>query len=175
MSVSPNAIVTADFGIMGQNLTLSGTEPTGTTYVEPMGDCPFDGFSGTIDEGGVPIGIVTEVALALENGLETRPVVGSGLTLQPSIGKSNLTGQITVYFENSALLEKFIDETKSSLEFVLADAEGNSYTFNLPNIIYTGGSPDVSGEGSITLSMPFQALFDEIVETSLTISRVIAP
>ena len=30
----------------------------------------------------------------------------------------------------------------------------------LPNIKYTGGQPDVSGEGTITLSMPFKALCD---------------
>lgn len=174
MTVSPNSIVTSEFTVIGQNLSLDTAEPTGATYPPVTGECPFDGFSGTIKEGGTDIGIVTEVSLTLENGYETKPVVGSDLTLQPTIGKSDLTGQITVYFEDATLLEKFISESSTSLEFSLANAAGDSYTFFLPNIIYSGGSPDVSGEGTITLAMPFQALFDDVEGASIKINRVIA-
>ena len=170
MSVTPNAIVTADFGLMGQNLALDGTAPTGASFGDPNGSCPFDGFSGVISEGGNVISIITEVSISLDNGLETRPVVSSDLTLRPSIGKSNLTGQITAYFENSSLLKKFIDETKSSLSFTLENADGDTYEFTLPHIVYTGGAPDVSGEGSITLSMPFQALYDGAADASLVLT-----
>ncbi len=78
---------------------------------------------------------------------------------------------MTAYFENSRLLDKFITETASSLTFQVQDPSANSYTFTLPNIKYTGGQPDVSGEGPITLAMPFQALYDATAQTNLKIER----
>ena len=98
-------------------------------------------------------------------------MIGSDETLLPSSAKSNVTGQVTAYFENSILMDKFINETASSLSFELQDPAGNGYTFLLPNIKYTGGQPDVSGEGPITLAMPFQALYDSTVGTNIKITR----
>jgi len=43
--------------------------------------------------------------------------------------------------------------------------------FYMPNIKYTGGQPDVSGDGAITLSMPFQSLYDATEESELAIER----
>lgn len=172
LTVTPNSIVTATFGVIGQDLALSETEITGSTYDTLTNDCPFDGFTGTVLEGGATIGIVTEISLTLENGLEPRPVVGDDKTLEPTIGMSMVTGNLTVYFEDSEMLEKFINETASSIEFSL-EHSGKTYTFEMPSVIYTGGQPDVAGAGSITLSMPFQALYDDTNGYSISLTRVI--
>lgn len=160
LTITPDAIVTGTFGAIGQGLATAATAPTGATFPAVGTTEVMDAFSGSNTEGGATIALVTEITLNLENGLEPRFVVGSDETLKPSSAKSNVTGQITAYFENSRLLDKFIDETASSLTFQIQDPSANSYTFTLPNIKYTGGQPDVSGEGTITLSMPFQALCD---------------
>ena len=124
-------------------------------------NCPFNGFTGSVKVDGSVISIITELTLTLENGLEPRNVVGSDLTEYPTIGRSTLTGQATMYFENAQQVEKFINETESSLEFELNDGT-NKYEFLIPRITYTGGAnPDVSGAGAITLAVPFQALVDD--------------
>ena len=112
------------------------------------------------------IAIITELSLTLENGLTPRMVVGSDKTILPQIGRSNLSGSATMYFDNSIQLEKFLSETESSMEFELNDGT-NKYVVRIPRITYTGGAnPDTSGEGSITLAVPFQALVDDSVEES---------
>ena len=78
---------------------------------------------------------------------------------------------MSVFFQSKALLDKFINETSSSLVFVLTDPAGNTYDFTLPNIKYTGGQPDVSGDGEVTLAMPFVALYDSTEGSNLTIER----
>jgi hypothetical protein len=110
----------------------------------------------------------------LDNGLAARYAIGSAETLQPSIGRSNLTGSITAFFEDATLLEKFLNETESALVFTLLDPAGNSYTVTLPRIKYTGGQPDVSGQGAITLSLPFQAIRDSSEASNIKIVRAAA-
>lgn len=171
LAINANAMITGSFGVLGQNMTTGTAIIAGATYAAPTTTSPLDSFTGTLQEAGVPIAVITEISLSLENALEARFVVGSKQTIRPSIGRSNVTGQVTAYFENSALLDKFINETESSIVFELPDGAGNKYTFTLPRIKYTGGQPDVDGEGPITLAMPFQALLDPTTGTNLMIDR----
>lgn len=171
LAVNANAMITGTFGVLGQNMTTAGAIVTGATYDPATTTSPLDSFTGALSEAGTPIAVVTEMALNLTNGLEARFVVGSKQSIRPSVGRSNVTGTVTAYFENSTLLDKFINETESSLSFTLPDGAGNEYTFTLPRIKYTGGQPDVEGEGPITLSMPFQALLDPVTGTNLVVDR----
>lgn len=171
LAINANAMITGSFGVLGQNMVTATTAITGATYAPATTTSPLDSFTGTLNEAGTPIAVITEISLSVENGLEARYVVGSKQSIRPSIGRSNVTGQVTAYFENSALLDKFINETESSIVFTLPDGAGNQLTFTLPRIKYTGGQPDVDGEGPITLAMPFQALLDDTTDTNIMIDR----
>lgn len=174
LSVPTEGKVTGSFAFMGKDIAIDDAIITGSSYTASTTTEVIDSFTGTVEEGGAVNGVATEITLALQNGLAAKPVIGSKTTLEHSIGRSNLTGQGTFYFENSTLLEKFIDEDSSSLEFSLNDGAGNSYSFLLPKIKYTGAPLNVSGEGPITLPMPFQALYDETEGTNIKITRVVA-
>lgn len=171
LAVSPNAIVTATFGVIGKGLTLATTEVAGSTFGTPTDVQPFDSFTGSINEGGAPIAVVTSIEFSLENGLEPLFAVGSKTTNRPSIGKSRLTGTMTTYFTSKTLYEKFINETASSIVLDLVDLDGNAYEFDLPNVKYNSGQPDVSGEGAVTVSMDFIALYDDTDESQIVITR----
>lgn len=174
LTISANSMITGTLSVIGQsqettqNLTGLGSptfNPASTTT-------PLDSFTGTLDEGGTTIAVVTEISMTLQNGIEPRFVVGSKNSIFPSIGRSNLTGQVTAYFEDSSLVNKFLNETESSITFTLPDGAGNQLRVTIPRIKYTGGQPDVSGEGSITLSMPFQALLDATESSNIRIERI---
>ena len=171
LSVAPDAIISGSFSTIAQDGSIGTAAIAGSSYNAATTTEPFGSFSGTITEGGSAIGVVISLELTLENGLNPLFVVGSNVTQEPVIGKSRVTGTVGVYFQNSDLLNKFIDETASSLVFTLVDPAGNEYDFTLPNIKYTGGQPDVSGEGEITISMPFTALYDSTEGSNLTIER----
>jgi len=171
LSIAPNAVVTGTIGFVGVDQDPSNTQIAGSTYATAQGGCPFDSFSGTISEGGSPIGSVTSVELSLENSIEQSFVVGSKVAAESTIGRSNITGTATVYFENMTMLNKFVNETASSLDLVLVNEAGDQYEISLPTIKYTGGQPDVSGEGSISLSMPFQALYNAGAGSNIVITR----
>lgn len=174
LSVAPNAIVTATWGVVGKDQDGDYGSVSGANYGTPQGGCPFDSFSGTILENGVAIGIVTQIDVNLENGIEPNFVVGSPTTAGNSIGRSNVTGTLTAYFEDETLLEKFRDETQTSIEFTLVSEAGDVLRFAMPNVKYGSGQPDVSGDGSVTIAMEYQALYDAGTGTNLLVDRTTA-
>lgn len=173
LSISTEAIVTVNFGIVGANqLEPSATIPTGATFVDPLTTESMDSFSGSIKEGGVESAVVTEIELSIENGIAPRYVVGSKKSIKQSIGKFKVSGTLTAYFEDATLIGKYLREEASSLEITVTDGmPDNQYTFLLPKIKFTGGQPDVGGEGPITLSMPFTASYDPSILGTLKITR----
>lgn len=171
LNVQPDSRVTGSFGVIGQNMLTDTAIITGSSVNADTTTAGVDSFSGTLQEGGSSIGVVTEISLNITNNLNPRFIIGSKQTARPSQGQIIVSGQIGVFFENSDMLDKFINETESSIEFSLPDPAGNDLNFLLPKVKYSGGQPDVSGPGEIILTMPFQALYDATEASNITITR----
>jgi hypothetical protein len=131
----------------------------------------FSSFQASLLEGGSPIAVVTGLDMSLTNNLEAARVVGAQVASEYFEGRCNVTGTINAFFEDAVLMNKFLNETPTSLQFTLTDPDANTLTFLLPRIIYTGGEAPVPGEGGIVLSLPFQATFDSGEATALKVTR----
>ena len=171
LSLSAGQIINNSFGIVGQDMAIDDAAPAGSSVNAVTTTNVFDTFNGVLKENDTTIGVVTELSIALDNGLNPLFVIGSDKTINPSIDRSNLTGSIAVYFEDGTMLDKFLNETASSIELTITDPAGNSYEILLPNIKYTGGQPDTGPSGPITLTMPFQALYDATEATNIKVTR----
>ncbi|MGP9819185.1 phage tail tube protein [Salinarimonas sp. NSM] len=169
LSITPNAMVTGSLGIVAKDVAPA-TTALGSPTAAPANE-PFSSFEGTLTEGGSPIAIVTGLELQLANGVEPNFVIGSPTTPQMSFGRANLTGTLTAFFENTTLYEKFVNETISSLAVTLEDPAGNTLAIEIPRLKYNGAEVPVSGEGSILMEMPFQALRDSSEGTNLIFTR----
>ncbi len=171
MSVKPNAMVTSTFSVIGRDADPAASSIiAGATYGAATVTSAMDSFTGSILENGSPISTITEVSLNIVNGLSPMFVVGQKGAGDISIGRFQVNAQITAYFDSVAILNKFINESESDLEFVTSGS-GGTYTWTLPRIKYTGGQPDVGGEGPITLSMPIIGLYDSSSSTTLQVER----
>lgn len=156
LDIPSNAMVTGSMSFIGKNAEYKETTRDATPNAS-IANSPFDSFTGELKEGGSTIGIITSLSISLENGVEPAFVLGSNVALQNIIGRSNLTGTMTAYFQDLTMLNKFVNETESSIELTLSDGS-NQYVIYIPRVKYTGGEVSVSGEGAITISLPFQAL-----------------
>jgi hypothetical protein len=174
MSIAPNALVTTTMGVIGKDISLATAEIASSTYSADVGNTPFDSFTGSITEGGSSIATVTSLEFTVENGLEALFSVGSDTTNRPSIGKSRVSGTLTTYFDSKALYEKFVNETSSEIVCTLTDSAGNDLQIDIPNVKYNSGQPDVSGEGAITVSMDFVALYSTGDASQLVFTRTAA-
>lgn len=172
IEVAPDAIVTATLGGIGKAQTVSGSIISGASYGAETTTTPFDSFTGAIRDNGSSIAVVTSISMNIDNGMNPLFVVGSSETLQPSIARSRITGSMTVYFEDTTILNKFINETETSIQFSLVDVAGNSYIFYLPRVKYNSGQPDVTSEDPVTLSVDYVALLDSASNTNFILNRI---
>ncbi len=176
LSVRPNAIVTGSFGLIGKDMTPSGS-PLDATPIAVSGNEPFDSFTGSLKEGGSGTGdeiaIVTGIDFTLENNSVPLEVLMSDSCADIVAGRSNLSGTLSAFFEDATLLAKFFNETETSIILTLTDPDSNSLTFTMPALKYTSGDPDISGEGPIPLTMSFQAYYDSTSGTNFKIERTV--
>lgn len=174
ITIQTNAMVTGTISIVGKDVNFSKTSLDQEPDVSLMA-APFDGFRGELWEGGRQIAVVTSVDINISNALEPAFVIGSDAAMAITPGRINITGTVSAFFENMDLLKKFVDEEESSLQLTIGDGEKQSYIITLPRIKYSGGDNSVDGEGPITLSMPFQALYDSCTGTNIRIDRFPGP
>lgn len=170
ISMTTGAVVGLTFGFWAKAMDVAQAAIAGATYPAAPTTKTMDAITGTVSEGGSPIAVATEVTLNLSNNLNPRFVIGSAESLEPSIGRSSLTGTLSAFFENSALYQKFLNNTDSSLEVVCSDGT-DTFTFLVPKLKYTGGDVPVSGEGPVSIQMPFQGILDPVTGTSFQITR----
>jgi hypothetical protein len=170
LEVSPNAMITGSFGMMFQDAENGGTvyhnDVTGVVT-----NRPFDAFTGYIKENDTTNSIASSLSISLDNGFERNFVLMQNTAPQMTSGKSNVTGSVTLYFSDSIIYDKFVNETESSIELRLADDENNGYVITLPRIKYTSADTPVSSDGAIINTMNFQALDDETEESNIIIRR----
>lgn len=163
--------VQATFGCLYREMTRSGTELDASPTAASSNPA-FDSFTGSIEEGGATIAIVTGVEINLDNGMSPQNVVFDDRVTDFVEGKSTITGQLTAYFESAALITKFLGETASSLEFTLTDANAATHTFLIPRIFYTGADGFApQGDGPIIATLPFQAVRDGTEASNITVTR----
>lgn len=173
LSLQPNAMVTGSFDIIGMD-AANADEPLAAAPEPPKATRQFDSYTGQLKEGDKIIAVVTGIELTLDNGIQPQFVLFQRSAPLVAWGRSNVSGTMTAFFENTDLIGKFLDETPTSLEFTLESLEGaGSYTFILPNIRYTGADNPMDAEGPISISMPFQAVLDEETGTNMIIRREI--
>ena len=166
-----SAMVTGTVSFVGANGEFAST-PLSANPTDSFAHSPYDGLKGQLLEGGLANAVVTAVELSIDNGLTPEFVLFNQGAAAVTEGRCNITGTVSAMFENTAMLNKFLNETESSLTITFGDGISESYTVTLPRIKYTGGNKPVDGEGSIVLSMPFQALLDPVTGTNIRIDRM---
>lgn len=159
MSLQPNQMAIATFGIVGASAATPSGASIDADPVAHTSDTPYDTFSGTITEGGSSIAIVTGLEFSVDNSVAPAYVIGSSTAPQMEYGRGRVTGTVTAYFEDAALLNKFINETESSISFTLDGT--TDYTFDFPRVKYNGGDIPLDNEQSRLITLPFVALYEE--------------
>jgi hypothetical protein len=173
VSLAPNQMVTTTFTIVGKDMSVSGTQKTQTASATTA---PFDSYSGDISIGNVgspaAIAIVTGLDFTLNNSFAPTFVIGDATAPSLEYGRAEIEGTLTAYFEDAALLNRFVNETETALVVSVGDPSGNTLTFNFPKIkINTADIPVDGPTGSRVISMSFIALFDTTTSSNLVITR----
>jgi len=139
LEVATGAIVTGTIGFEGRETSLVQSTVLGDAANYTILDSqPGEVVNATTDVGdlvkdGAPLlACIQSISLNGEAGLRMQNCVGSKFPRGIGTGRFNLTGSMTVYFENEELFTDFIDHETVSLEFSITDSEGMAYFFTIP-------------------------------------------
>ena len=173
MSIAPNQMVTTTFGMVGKDMTIGATEKTQDAA---SGNAPFDSYSGDLAIGNVgassAVAIVTGIDFTLNNSFAPTFVVGDDSAPCLEVGRAEIEGTITAYFEDAALINRFLNETETELSVSVDDPTGsNEYTFLFPRVKINSADVGVDGPNSRIINMSFVSLYDSTEETNLKITR----
>jgi hypothetical protein len=172
LSVQQNAMVTGAFGIIGKDMGALSGSALDANPTPSLVHSPYDSFSGSLLEGGSAIAVITGIELSLSNALDPAFVLASKAAHTVTAGRSNLTGTVSALFVDDVMMNKFINETETSLILTLGAAGSPRMVFTIPRLKFSGGDAAAADEGRIGISMPFQALYDATEATNLMIARI---
>lgn len=170
LKVTPKRLVSATFQAIGQRVELIEAFPKNSAFFEYPDNEQMDSFHGYVSEGGEVSGVVSEIEFEIDKKLNTRFVIGSKNTILPGSHGSSCKGSMTAFFEDSALLEKFINEEDSQIE-ILFGSTSESYSFEFPAIRYSGGKVDAKGAVDIPLNLNWETFFQHRYGFHFSVNR----
>ena len=153
LSIAPKQMVTSTFTMVGKDMTIGATEKTQDAA---SGNAPFDAYSGAVAIGNVGAssasGVVTGIDFTLNNSFAPTFVIGDDSAPALEVGRAEIEGTLTAYFEDAALITRFLNETETELSVSVDDPTGsNEYTFLFPRVKIN--SADSPGEMDLTVEL----------------------
>lgn len=163
LNAPSKAIVTATANWMGKDAEVSNTRTASASDLSaPTADVMNTSSNvGRIASNGVAIAspnYITEVNIQINNNRRRQDAVGELGSVGIGSGEFNISGNHNTYFGNKSLLEELINNTATSFDMRFSK-NNQVMLFDLPNVKYSSGSPDVGGKNQdVFLNLGFQAI-----------------
>lgn len=180
LELATGSILNTSFGVMAKDAAMTETQFSGASVaaastssvlnaVDNIASIVFDG-----DPGGSTY-YFNSLSLSLDNSLRGQEAVGTLGYIGVEAGRLAVTGQVELYFENSALYDKFKSAGAFALSFLAQDADGNSYVVTVPRAKYTSMEIVAGGnDQDIFASAQFEAIINAAGTYQYQISRLAA-
>ncbi|PCI54163.1 MAG: hypothetical protein COB36_10755 [Alphaproteobacteria bacterium] len=168
--------VTGNFAFAGNfagdsTTSLVGAGSTTASTVTDVMNATADVSNMQIDGAGSTI-CFQSLNFSLNNNLRAKECIGSAAPSDQLYGSATITGSVNAYFEDISFYNKLINNTALSLSWDVSDGT-TTYTFFLPKIKFSSGSPDATGKDTdVFLNMDFTALYDATEASTMTVTKV---
>lgn len=163
VNVPASGVITASFGVMGRNMETyaTGSSPFFTAPSAATSSTLLASFGGAIIVGGTALAVVTSAELNISNGASTIDAAFEELPVEIFTGSLEVTGSLTVLFEDNTLLTNFLDETEAEVIITLTTADSTTadfISFFMPRVKFTSANFANSGQQGVPVTLGFTAL-----------------
>ena len=178
IKLAVSGLVTVKFTFVGKDsptVTITSIDTTAGTgvggfYTAPSIALPFTHNGGTFKEGGTAFASFMTLDLTLDNKNSANFALGGSTAAGLTSNYFEVSGTASVYVTDAVMYNKFINSTASTLEFQLTNGT-NTHDWLIPNIRYHGATKAVTGQGPVTMSLPFVGFYDATTGTNAMITR----
>ena len=172
LNAEVGSILTGSLGFMG--LSSDTGDIAGQTSV-PASTTPV--LNAVNNVGGIKIGGslytggIQSFSVTIDNALRIQQQIGSYNAAGIGADRSNISGQMAIYFNDDTLYQTFINNQFTSFAFTLTDTLGNTMAISFPKMKFSSAEVVVGGIGQeVVLNCGFQAItsgngFDTMIVT----------
>jgi hypothetical protein len=163
MNLPATGMATMEVPFMGRDMVV-GSGGSAPFYTAPASETTtglIAAVNGLLIVGGSTVGVVTGLNIKLDLSPSADAVVGQNFVPEIFLGRANVTGQATAFFQDSTLVADFINESEVSiLAYLTTTSAVNSPAMSvyLPRVKFSDADVATSGEGGQAVTLPFQAL-----------------
>lgn len=178
LEVSTGAIINGTIGFQGRETSMSGTETLTTGGYNVLDTVPGEVVNATTNIGSLTkngldlASAIQSLSLTVEGNLRTQSAIGSKFARGIGAGRLNITGSMSVYFEDAALFTDFLNHSTVSLSFTITDADGQVYIITIPALKIAQNQ--ISPEGidqDVMETIEFTAIRDPDTDCQIQIDR----
>lgn len=160
VKIPASGMATMDWTVMGLNQITNTVQYFNAPAAVSTGGI-LASANGAVLVNGVQYGIVTSIDFNVKGGYTAvGGVVGSNVDPDIIPGTVDISGTVTVLFQDNTFRDLFINETEFSIAVALSTgtaANAGFTAFVMPRVKATKATKD-DGTGKLSLTIPFQAL-----------------
>lgn len=174
VSLPTSGLVTADLTFMGKDRAIKGTTRYFTTPTAAGTTGIFASVSGALVVNGVPVGLITQLDMTIERGLEAANVVGQDTAADMFTGRIRVNGNFSTYFQDNVFRDYFDDESTVSLVVALStgpEKNADVISFTVPKI-KVGSADKADSEMGIIQSHSFVGLLNSVTTAGLPATTI---
>lgn len=167
-----DAELVASIDVIGARRTIGSTPFAANLTEVPL--VRFNNFQGVVEEGGTQLATVTEATLNVDFGLDgnSYTIGGGGYRTDLPEGVLQVSGTIKAFFSDMVLLNKAINNIKTSLTFKFVNGN-KSLRFYMEEVIFQQTSPGIESEKGITINLPFKAFYANGSNSSILVASLV--
>lgn len=153
-------LVDGSFSFLGQKSLPTATSTLGDGSPTAAVDNPVFNTNTNVTEvhEGGAVYAATSFSTTIQNNLRQRKVLGTLGAESIGAGKFRPSGTVEAFFDTRTVIDKYLNDTQSSIAIGLLDDDGNSYIIDYPAIKYSSGRIVAGGENQdIIAAMDFEA------------------
>lgn len=177
LEVDPSGILKSNFGVIGMssNGMQGSTVDAAAGYTAAPTHSVLAAVNGAIFENGISMGTVTNLKLTVNNGIGGKAVIGSNTKPYLKWGNAaEITGEMTVLFQDATMYNKFKNETESSIIVRIDDPNATDFLeLTLPRVKYNGADIGDADPQGLPVVMPFRALIPATTTTAKDTSPIV--
>ena len=167
LNMAASEIVTGSLSFMGINSTQSTTSVDGDGYTAANTNRVYNAVNmvTSVLEGGVEYkSNIQSLTIDIANNKRESRAIGSEAPSCIGDGQFVVTGQMTVYFKDNTVYDKFLNQTLTSVKLSLQDdagTVGNQIIIDMPSVLYTNVAREIPGNNEdVLVVLDYQAIYN---------------
>ena len=172
LNIEPGQIVSGTCTVLGK-----GDPSVATSSADASPDSvihiPFTGIDAVVSIGGSAAN-VSAFTMNITNNLSVQNVLGSAYAYSVNAGRGEVTGTISLLFENSDYFDMWLAESEEEIECVLTIG-AKVTTFTFAKCKFNGsGLPNIETPDGVIYTLNWRSIYDATAQSDFVISQVVS-